>query len=124
MQIVEEVEEHDRAARIRLVDADADSKVVAWGDLYSSGSIWAVGTDPDYRRQGLATRVMTRLVELARERGYKRIYLNATWAGYQVYRKLGWYVDPTDVIEGFPPYSNDPADWDRHGVPRMWYDLA
>lgn len=54
------------------------------------GDVGNVLVYPSYRRQGLATRVMSRLVEEARSRGLSRIDLAATEAGRAVYLKLGF----------------------------------
>lgn len=54
------------------------------------GDVGNVLVYPTYRRQGLATRIMTRLIEEARSRGLSRIDLAATPTGRAVYLKLGF----------------------------------
>jgi Sortase and related acyltransferases len=54
------------------------------------GDVGNVLVYPAYRRQGLATRVMSRLIEEARSLGLSRIDLAATPAGRAVYLKLGF----------------------------------
>lgn len=54
------------------------------------GDVGNVLVYPAYRRQGLATRVMSRLIEEAQALGLSRIDLAATPAGRAVYLKLGF----------------------------------
>lgn len=42
----------------------------------NTASIWRLMVDEDYRRQGLARRLVNLIEEFAREHGYVRIYLN------------------------------------------------
>ena len=47
-------------------------------------------TAPQYRRQGIATRILTRLVEDAHRRGVTAISLEATAMGRPLYEKFGF----------------------------------
>ena len=47
-------------------------------------------TAPQYRRQGIATRILTRLVEYAHRRGVTAISLEATAMGRPLYEKFGF----------------------------------
>ena len=47
-------------------------------------------TAPQYRRQGIATRILTRLVEDAHRRGVTAISLEATAMGRPLYESLGF----------------------------------
>lgn len=47
-------------------------------------------TDPAYRRRGIATGVLDRLVKLCRERGLAAVTLEATAMGRPVYEKYGF----------------------------------
>jgi ribosomal protein S18 acetylase RimI-like enzyme len=47
---------------------------------------------PDFRKQGLATRIMEALREEARARGVKKIGLHASRFGLPLYKKLGYVV--------------------------------
>jgi len=49
-----------------------------------------VWTNRDYRRQGIAEKLVTMLIEEARARGVSEISLDATEAGRPLYRKLGF----------------------------------
>jgi GNAT superfamily N-acetyltransferase len=47
-------------------------------------------TDPQYRGQGIAQMLFSKVVSEAEQRGYKRIVLHATEMGRPVYRKFGF----------------------------------
>ncbi len=49
-----------------------------------------VWTNKDYRRQGIAEKLVTMLIEEARGRGVSEVSLDATEAGRPLYRKLGF----------------------------------
>lgn len=49
-----------------------------------------VWTDKEYRRRGIAEKLVTMLIEEARARGASEISLDATEAGRPLYRKLGF----------------------------------
>ncbi len=49
-----------------------------------------VWTNKDYRRQGIAEKLVTMLIEEARARGVSEISLDTTEAGRPFYRKLGF----------------------------------
>jgi GNAT superfamily N-acetyltransferase len=52
--------------------------------------ILSVFTDPAYRRQGLATRIVKDLLEISRKRGYVRATLHASDMGKNVYAQIGF----------------------------------
>ena len=55
-----------------------------------TGTLFNVYTHPDWRRRGLASRVMEALIEDARLRHLDLLELNATEDGYPLYRTLGF----------------------------------
>jgi len=55
-------------------------------------------TDPDYRRQGIAYKMLDLLVDEAKERGIRAISLEATAAGRPLYEKYG-FVRMADEME-------------------------
>ena len=52
------------------------------------GYVYNVYTLPNYRRQGLATKLLQEVIAEARNLGVGELYLNATEAGRPVYEKL------------------------------------
>lgn len=63
-----------------------------------TGVLFNVYTVPERRRQGLARRVMDRLIEDARERQLDVLELHATDDGYPLYRLLGFEDDSSTHI--------------------------
>lgn len=61
------------------------------------GEVMGVYTEPYYRNRGIATKLMSDMVEYAREHKLDRIDLNASTDGLHVYRKVGF-------IENNSPY--------------------
>lgn len=55
-----------------------------------TGMVLNVYTDKDYRRQGIAFRLMQMLTEHARQNGLDYIELKATQDGYPLYQKCGF----------------------------------
>ena len=62
-------------AGIRAYDRDFEFFRVQYTQD-NTASIWRLMVDEDYRRQGLARRLVNLIEEFAREHGYVRIYLN------------------------------------------------
>ncbi|MBO6046171.1 MAG: GNAT family N-acetyltransferase [Erysipelotrichaceae bacterium] len=54
------------------------------------GYVTNMYTDPDYRRQGIATKLLEMLDEEAKERGIERLWLGASKWGRSVYEKSGY----------------------------------
>ena len=64
-------------------------------------------TNPDYRRQGYASRLLRELAGLARQLGYQRVRLETGYAqpeALALYRRLGFAQ-----IERYGPYENATA---------------
>lgn len=61
--------------------ADGDARV---------GTVYSVYTDPEYRRKGIATQVMKRLIDEARSMGIPSLDMLASEAGKPLYEKLGF----------------------------------
>ena len=54
------------------------------------GKVLGVYTEPEFRGQGICTRLMTNLVEYGRCKGLGRIDLGATADGHPVYERVGF----------------------------------
>lgn len=84
-----------------LPDGDADPgfrspRPAGMGGLIQmegTAYIGLVATDLSLQHRGVATLVMRRLLELARERGCERVLLDASSAGRPLYEKLGFVAD-------------------------------
>ena len=54
------------------------------------GEVLSVYTEPEYRGQGLCSKLIQNLIDYGRERGLGRVDLSATKEGYPIYAKLGF----------------------------------
>ena len=63
--------------------------------------IMNIYTNPDYRRKGIAYKVLDLLVKDAKERGVENIILDSTLMGRPLYEKYG-FVKINDYME-LPP---------------------
>jgi len=55
-------------------------------------------TFPDYRKQGIGMALLKKIVEEAKNRGYKKITLNATEMGRALYERYGFTDAKGDMI--------------------------
>ena len=53
-------------------------------------SLWAIGTRPDFRRQGLGTAVTRACLQEAKKNGYDWAVLSASEMGRPMYEKIGF----------------------------------
>lgn len=95
---------------LRFFVAEADGKLAGTTiveDRGSTGWISAVMVDPDYRRRGIATRLMTNALEYVRANGKKRAALGVlstnvpaidmySKLGFRLFEHAGYFVGETD----------------------------
>ncbi|HEX4489128.1 MAG TPA: GNAT family N-acetyltransferase [Terriglobales bacterium] len=83
--------------------AEVDGKVVAGGGLFVTSwlshpgdlicrkaTVLNVYTDPEYRRQGIARKLMEVIVEWCRKEGFANLFLHASHEGRPLYEGLGF----------------------------------
>jgi predicted GNAT family N-acyltransferase len=73
--------------------ATAKRDAVGTGRLEPTGKIGRVAVLPQYRGTGAGVSVMRRLLELAAERGFQEVYLNAQVSATGFYERLGFRAD-------------------------------
>ena len=71
---------------LHIIEMPANS--ILLNGLY--GEVLSVYTEPEYRGQGLCTKLIQNLIDYGRERGLGRVDLSATKEGYPIYAKLGF----------------------------------
>lgn len=90
--------------------AECDGKIVAGGGVMMRGLLPRPGavqgaeeayilnvyTEPEYRRRGVARKLMETIIAWARERGCERVTLHPSEDGRALYESLGF--DPTDEM--------------------------
>ena len=74
------------AAYLHIIEMPANS--VLLNGLY--GEVLSVYTEPNYRGQGICTKLIKNLVEYGRRIGLGRIDLSATDEGYPIYARIGF----------------------------------
>ena len=90
-----------RSPRHPVIVAEAGGEVVGWGSLnafnprkaYDYVADFSVYVERGWRGKGVGSRLLTRLIELARELGYHKLALSAfPWnaGGMALYQKLGF----------------------------------
>lgn len=67
-----------------------DSVPSAFNITGKNAYITSMYVDPEYRRKGIGTEIVSRMIAKARERGYPIIMLNASDMGKPLYYKLGF----------------------------------
>ena len=63
------------------------------------GTVLNVFTYPAYRKQGVSTRVLSSLIEVAKEKDLSFLELSASESGKRVYEKLGFVVKRTPYTD-------------------------
>ena len=75
-----------------------------------TGTLLNVLTYPEYRRKGIATKVINKIIEEAKEYGVSRIDLSATSEGKYLYKKMGFnessYIAMGLTIYGSSEHEN------------------
>jgi len=81
----------------------AKRDVVGTGRLEPTGKIGRVAVLPQYRGTGAGVAIMQRLVQLAFERGFTEVYLNAQTYACGFYERLGFRAEGPEFDEvGIP----------------------
>lgn len=78
-----------------------------WVDVESMYVVGLLGTDPEFQRRGCASALLKHVLDMADAEG-RKAYIEATAAGFPVYKKLGWKVidklefdiDEKDLVKG------------------------
>jgi putative acetyltransferase len=83
---------HSRDGRTTLVAADGMDRPLAFGDLEPDGHIAYLYCAPEAAGTGVTAALYERLEQLARERGIKRLYAEASEAARRFFLKQGFTV--------------------------------
>ena len=78
--------------------------VVGTGRIEPTGKIARLAVLAEYRRQGVGTMILTRLVEEARTQGFSQVYLHAQTHALEFYKKFGFVSDEEIFSEGGIPH--------------------
>lgn len=99
------------------VTAAAKRDLVGTGRLEPTGKIGRVAVLPQYRGTGAGLAIMRRLVDLAGERGFTEVYLNAQTYARGFYERLGFRAEGPEFDEvGIPHQRMRRAVGNRDGT--------
>jgi len=82
----------------------ADGRVVGTGRLLPDGHIGRMAVLPGWRKRGVGARILNALMERARERGIKRIVLNAQTHAAPFYVRHGFVAFGDEFMEAGIPH--------------------
>ncbi|HET7204323.1 MAG TPA: GNAT family N-acetyltransferase [Steroidobacteraceae bacterium] len=100
-----------------VISATAKRDLVGTGRLEPTGKIGRVAVLPQYRGAGAGLAIMRRLVDLALERGFTEVYLNAQTSARGFYERLGFRADGPEFDEvGIPHQRMRRAVGNRDGT--------
>jgi len=83
---------------------DRDGRAVGTGRLLPDGHIGRMAVLPQWRRQGIGSRILGSLVARARERGMKQIILNAQTRAAPFYARHGFVAFGDEFMEAGIPH--------------------
>jgi predicted GNAT family N-acyltransferase len=85
------------------VGSASNRDLVGTGRLEPTGKIGRVAVLPQYRGTGAGMAIMRRLMDLAAERGFREVYLNAQTSARGFYERLGFRAEGPEFDEvGIP----------------------
>ena len=82
--------------RLIFVALDDNKKVIGIIETYGNNRISLMFVDSEYRRQGIATELMRRMVHELKIRGFDKIVLNSSPNGLLFYRHFGFTIIETE----------------------------
>jgi GNAT superfamily N-acetyltransferase len=70
-------------------------------EMLDIGTVAVVGTDPAYKRKGIARALMKKAVKIAEEKGYHglTLFTNPPWNAYKLYESLGFKTFYTTKLQ-------------------------
>jgi predicted GNAT family N-acyltransferase len=83
---------------------DGDGRVVGTGRLLPDGHIGRMAVLPEARGQGIGSRILESLIARARERGMKRVVLNAQTHAAPFYARHGFVAEGGEFVEAGIPH--------------------
>lgn len=93
-----ERDEYDLLSR-HVIARDAAGRAIGTGRLLPDGHIGRLAVLREWRGRGLGLALMRRLLDLAREQGFKRVELNAQTYAVPFYERLGFRAVGEEFME-------------------------
>jgi predicted GNAT family N-acyltransferase len=112
-QHVPEHEEWDEVAdqACRHVLAFADGKAIGTARLSGGGKIGRVAVLKAWRGQGIGSRLMEHILDLARSEGMRRLYLDSQQSATDFYRPYGFQPIGEPFMEANIPHQRMELAW-------------
>ncbi|MGD8812250.1 MAG: GNAT family N-acetyltransferase [Thioalkalispiraceae bacterium] len=79
---------------------------VATARLLADGHIGRMAVLPGFRRQGIGSTMLSRLVELAKQKGLSSVFLSAQVAAIDFYQKHGFTIDSDVYMDAGIPHRD------------------
>ena len=96
VSIEEEWDGQDEDA-LHVLALTSDRKPVGTARLLASGQIGRMAVLPDYRKQGIGSAMLKRLLKIASDNGIDNLFLNAQVDAVEFYKRLG-FVEQGEIF--------------------------
>lgn len=96
--IAPDLEWDNRDTQALYAIAISDKKVIGIGRLQADGQLGRIAVLPDWRQQGIGTRIIHRLLKAAFQSNHDGVYLSAQLEALDFYEKLGFVKTGTPFI--------------------------
>lgn len=100
----EEWDEHD-AESLHVLALSPDGEAIGTGRLTPLGSIGRMAVDAAWRGRGVGHALLDRLLTVARELGYERVWLNAQTHALDFYAAHGFRAEGQEFMEAGIPHK-------------------
>jgi predicted GNAT family N-acyltransferase len=84
---------------VHLLAKDIGGQPIATARMTPDGHIGRMAVVRDWRRRGIGTQMLLRLLELAGQRGLSRVYLNAQEQASDFYARLGFSFEGGTFVD-------------------------
>ena len=98
-----EYDEYDPQS-LHVIARGPDGRPIGTGRLLPDGHIGRLAVLGDWRRRGVGRALMCRLIEVARQRGFQRLGLNAQLSAAGFYERLGYRARGETFMEAGIPH--------------------
>lgn len=84
----------------------ANNQPVATSRMLEDGHIGRMSVLPAYRRQGIGSRMLNKLIEVAKQKGLPRVFLSAQVEAIDFYQKHGFTVNSEIYMDAGIPHQD------------------
>lgn len=91
---------------LHLIAEDNTGQTIATARMLTDGHIGRVAVLKPWRRMGVGKELMQRLLELARQHGYRQVFLDAQVEAIDFYRQLGFVAEGEGFMDAGIPHRH------------------